>query len=262
MKHITTGKVLIVTDIHQCIHGYLERVLEREKDWDYIILNGDWFDTFRPIDNITHVGMTATCEYINEKRKEWGDRAIWHCGNHDVAYLASYKKDCSLIKKAGQQSYYCSGWTRSKAKYFSKAIDPDWFDDLKLCTRVGHYTVSHAGFNYMQGWKSWLSEDDNVQELYDKWENEKHHFMHQPDHWIWDVGACRMGNSIVGSPVWLDWNNEFYPQDNLCQIVGHSTHETWRQTGDNYCIDGLQNAYGIWQNNQFTPKYLDEVKEP
>jgi hypothetical protein len=254
MKHIQTGKVLIITDIHQCILGFIERVLEREKDWDHIILNGDWFDTFQDIDNITHVGMKETCKYINRKRIEWGDRASWHMGNHDVAYLASYRKD--YAKTQINRHYYCSGWTANKAKKFNKHIDPAWFGDLKLCTRVGHYHVSHAGFNYQQGWKSFMSEEDNIQEMYDKWEADKSHFMHTPDHWIWNVGACRGGYNDVGSPVWLDWAKEFYPQDNINQIVGHTTNMHHREYNDNFCIDALQGCYGIWQNNQFEVKYL------
>jgi predicted phosphodiesterase len=47
MKHIKKGKVLIISDIHQDIGGYVTPILDRETDWDYIIFNGDYFDTVR-----------------------------------------------------------------------------------------------------------------------------------------------------------------------------------------------------------------------
>ena len=98
MKHIKKGKVLIISDIHQAIGSYVNPILERETDWDYIILNGDYLDTFRTPDGAMIYGVGQTCEWINERFEEWGDKAIWHFGNHDGAYMASYVEDYTYTK--------------------------------------------------------------------------------------------------------------------------------------------------------------------
>ena len=88
-------------------------------------------------------------------------------------------------------------------------------------------------------------------------------FQHQPWHWIWDVGRCRGGHAIVGSPVWLDWHGEFVAIDNIQQVVGH-TSDTEKvikryQNGEglnNYCIDFMQQGYMIWEDGEFEVKFL------
>jgi hypothetical protein len=264
MKNITNGKVLILSDIHQSIGGYVEPILEKETDWDYIILNGDYLDTLQTPDGSIIYGVTQTCAWINEKFEEWGDNAIWHIGNHDVSYLASYNKD--YIKTRPNPYYFCSGWTRNKAKYFNKEINPNWIDKLSLCTQLGKNTiVSHAGFHYNH-FKPYKSELDNIKELSEKWDNEKKTFHIEPWHWIWDVGRFRCGAAIVGSPVWMDWS-EFVPIDNIQQVVGHSTTRTpsirCKENGKkikNYCIDCMQQTYAIWENGKLEIKQLSGEK--
>ena len=219
------------------------------------------FDTFHTPDGTSIYGITQTCEWINDKMEEWGDKATWHVGNHDCAYLASYNKD--YTKTRHSEYYYCSGWSRSKAKTFNKEIDPKWMQGLKLCTLVGNYVVSHAGFHY-DHFLPLKSELDNIRDLYDKWETDKAEFMHKPWHWIWDVGACRGGMSKVGSPVWLDWYEEFVPLDNIGQVVGHSTkfgkHDPILKQGgfNNYNIDCMQHGYAVWENGVMEAKILEE----
>lgn len=242
--------------MHQCVYGYVDAVLERE-DFDYVIFNGDWFDTrVKRIDGVTYAGMKQTCLYINDLRRQLGDKAIFHIGNHDVTYMASYNPDYIRTMKKDYHYYSCSGWTRNKAKKFNKYIDPSWFDDLKLCSRVGDYHVSHAGFHYWQFMLPMRSEIDNIQYLYDQWEEDKGYFMNTIKHWIYQVGECRGGNDRVGSPVWLDWNQEFYPIDNVKQIVGHTPFYFHRAKGDNVNIDTMQNSYAVWDNGLLQVKYL------
>lgn len=264
MKNITNGKVLIISDIHQSIGGYVEPILEKETDWDYIILNGDYFDTFHTPDGAIIYGVTKTCEWINKKFKEWGDKAIWHTGNHDCAYLASYNKDYTKTKPSPY--YYCSGWSKNKAKYFNKYTNPEWINKLSLCTLLGENTVvSHAGFHYRH-FQPYTSELNNIKELSFRWENEKHSFHLEPWHWIWDVGRSRGGMAVVGSPVWQDWS-EFVPLDGVKQIVGHSTTQTpsirMKKNGvglENYCIDCLQQTYCIWENGGVEVKHISGKK--
>jgi hypothetical protein len=260
MKHIKKGKVLIISDIHQDIGGYVTPILDRETDWDYIIFNGDYFDTVRTPNGKTIYGVTNTCDWIKDMMELYGDKIIWHVGNHDVAYLASYDKDYTKTKK--HNLYYCSGWTRNKATKFNKNINPDWLDSVKLCTLLGdNAVVSHAGFTY-DNFVPIKSELQNIIDYSEKWEQDKRVFNYKPNHWIWDVGACRGGYSNSGSPVWLDWYSEFRPIDNITQIVGHTT--TYRQHEikyngfglPNYNIDEMQNCYAIWENGEITIKRL------
>lgn len=260
MKKITKDKVLILGDIHQDI-GYANRCLELESDFDRVVFLGDFFDTFKTPDGAIIYGVTQTCVWINEKFEELGDKAVWLCGNHDCAYLASYTKDYTKTKQSPY--YYCSGWSKNKAKYFNKTINPEWINSLELCVQLGKNTVaSHAGFHYRM-FQPYTSEINNINEYYGRWEREKHIFHHEPWHWIWDVGRCRGGMAIVGSPVWLDWNQEFVPLDNVSQVVGHTTMKELslrvKQNGQNlknWCIDHMQQVYGVWEDENFVVKNL------
>lgn len=264
MKEITDGKVLILTDPHQNIGGYVKHILDYETDWDYLILNGDYFDTFRTPDNTLIYGIGNTCLWINEMFEEYGDKIIWHVGNHDVAYLASYRKDYTKTKPSPY--YNCSGWTKNKAKYFNKYINPKWFNSLSLCTLLGENTVvSHAGFHYLM-FKPFMSELDNIREMSYKWEIERLSFQHEPWHWICDIGRSRGGMAIVGSPVWMDWG-EFVPLDNIKQIVGHTTLNIpkirVKKNGNrlkNYCIDCMQQMYAVWENGKLEIKTLTDME--
>jgi hypothetical protein len=75
-------------------------------------------------------------------------------------------------------------------------------------------------------------------------------------HWISMVGYCRGGDSVVGSPVWLDWNHEFTEIQDINQIVGHTTTASTeiriKESGNstNYCIDNLQQTYAILENDK------------
>jgi hypothetical protein len=262
MKKIIKGKVLILTDIHQAVGGYAEHILARETDWDHIILNGDYIDTHHTPDGAMIYGVDATIEWLNEKFKEWGKRASWHIGNHDVAYLASYNR--MHPEKADPKGFFCSGWTPSKARTFNKRIDPEWIDNLELCTQLGDNTiVSHAGFQY-QHFVPLISELNNIERLCHQWKRDRHVFMRDPYHWIWEVGQCRGGSSTVGSPVWLDWNDEFIPIDNIQQIVGHTSQQEpalRRMINSsflvNLCIDCMQQTYAVWEDGKITVKNLD-----
>ena len=217
MKYINSGRVLIISDVHQNL-AYVKACLDLEI-YDHVIFLGDWLDTFFEIDNETFFSVNKTCEEINYYFHELGEKAIWLCGNHDIAYLASYMPYSHKVKPAGE--YCCSGWTKTKAKEFNKYINPDWVNNLELCVRVGDYICSHAGFHF-DHFKPYQSELDNIVNLWHKWEKDKFTFFNEYNHWIWQVGRLRWSNSPhqVGSPVWLDWG-EFTGIDNFKQIVGH-----------------------------------------
>ena len=87
MKNIITGKTLIIPDVHQNI-GFVNDILRKEDWFDHCVFLGDWFDTFRNIDNKVAYSMKETCKWINSKLDD--DRFIWLLGNHDLSYISSY----------------------------------------------------------------------------------------------------------------------------------------------------------------------------
>lgn len=252
MIHLNNGKIVIIADVHQNI-SYVEKVLESEQNFDSLVFLGDYIDNFLEPDNKTIFTVAKTVKWIEETSKKLGSRAVWLLGNHDCAYVASYiPRSYNTVSNYG---YFCSGWTKSKASEFNKYADPEWVRNLQLCCKVGDYYLSHAGFHY-DHFQPFLSEQDNINKIYEKWEKEKSTFMNSPFHWIYEVGFCRGGYSKIGSPIWLDWNYEFQPLENVNQIVGHTINENVRFKGENICLDANQTAYAVWENGKIELKTI------
>lgn len=233
MKFLT-GKVLIIPDIHQCI-GFANKALEME--FDHVVFLGDYFDCFEKPDG-WYVGIKDTCAWLNETMDKLGTKATWLIGNHDLAYMATYRKRQFPSKNT---FYSCSGYTRSKATEINKRLRPDFFANLELCVNVNGFICSHAGFVY-EHFKPMLSAEENILALYESWERDKHSFFLVPWHWIGSIGPCRGGVDSVGSPIWLDWNVEFFPVEEIKQIVGHTNY--WnddttmiKEKNGNFCVD-------------------------
>jgi len=125
---------------------------------------------------------------------------------------------------------------------------------LELCCVANGYILSHAGFHYKH-FTPMISEIENVHRLYQQWENDKNSFYHKAWHWIWDVGSARGGVHDVGSPVWLDWNDEFTDIPGFPQIVGHTNDDVPRQTGNSYCIDAYRSTYCILTPGKNKPDF-------
>lgn len=248
MKNLNKGKILIIPDIHQNI-GFVDTILLKEKDWNKIVFLGDYFDSIEtPSSDNKIYSFKNTCKWINKKYLEFGEKAIWLLGNHDCSYFATHLDFTFKHYNPQLNYYYCSGWTKSKASTFNKIINPKWIKQVELCCQVGNYICSHAGFHYNH-FKPFKSEIDNIKELYNKWENDKSSFKHIVPHWIYYVGLCRGGFHDVGSPIWLDWNQEFQPIDNINQIVGHTSNNILHKAkSNNYCIDIMQKKYAIYDN--------------
>lgn len=260
MIKINQGKVIIIPDWHQRI-SFVEAILEKEKSFDNLVFLGDEFDCFEPIDNVLHFSMEECCKWINTRMEEWGDKAIWLLGNHTLAYLASYTPTHTPPKGS---FYSCSGWTKNKAKTFNRHINTAWFKKLQLCCKVGNYYCVHAGFQQRQ-FKPFMSEEDNIQDMYDQWENDKLSFMHSPWHWINYIGPARYGMDDYSSPIWVDFDNEFVPLDSVEQIVGHTNMITnqirCRKNAiglENYCIDNNKSMYTVWEDGKLRFGRIDD----
>jgi hypothetical protein len=257
MKKITEGKVLILGDIHQNL-AYSNAILKKEDKFDHCVFLGDWFDTFRQIDNTIAYSMKETCKWINSKLDD--DRFTWLLGNHDLSYVSSYKQND--FQPRGTH-YCCSGWTKSKAKDFNRTIEPEWIKKLELCCKVGDAYCVHGGFSYDQ-FKPFMSEEDNIINLYNDWEETKSTFMHDNRHWIGYVGPSRHGMDRYSSPVWLDFFDEFRPLDNVRIICGHTNSRfnpycKENSAGmENWCIDNEQKMYIVYQDGKFEIKPITE----
>lgn len=257
MKQIKEGKVLIVADSHQRM-SYVDAVINKEGDFDHCVLLGDEFDNFYPPDGQLIYNMKETCNWINSKLGD--NRFIWLLANHTLAYLASYTPKLIPPKSS---FYSCSGWTRDKAKDFNRYINTEWFKKLELCCKVGDFYCVHGGFSYRQ-FKPFMSEAENIQNLYDEWEKDKLTFHHKPFHWINFVGPSRYGMDEYSSPIWLDFYDEFVPLDETQIICGHTNSRNnpyckKNANGlENWCIDNEQSAYAVWQDGKLEIKRITE----
>lgn len=237
--------MVIVPDLHQKT-GFADAILARERDWDHIVFMGDYFDCFEdPNRDPGYSGMKGTVEWCNQKFHELGDQATWLLGNHDLAYLASWMPKTFRVAK--NPFYSCSGYTLSKAGDFNRYAEPDWVNSLQLCVGVAEWVVVHAGFHYGQ-FTPCMSELDNIKQLASRWDMERKTFRNGAYHWINDVGACRGGDFANGSPIWLDWNAEFAPLEDVRQIVGHTClgpDSLPAERAGNFCIDCYRSVYAV-----------------
>jgi hypothetical protein len=223
-----------------------------------VVFLGDYFDCFEHVDNERYFSVRYVCGWLNDKRKELGDKATWLLGNHDLAYVATHLPNSFSIDHQGRP-YLCSGWTKNKASTFNQYIDPEFVKGLELCVDIGSFVCSHAGFNYQQ-FNGEGSERQNIEKLYNEWEEDKENFILTPFHWIINVGPCRGGVADIGSPVWLDWNMEFVSLEDVRQIVGHTNGQDVREKDiggkKDYCIDAYRTTVAIVEGEEIRFEYV------
>lgn len=244
MRRITEERVLIIADVHQNF-AYVDACLK--EDFDRVVFLGDWLDTYRPIDGERILSVEKTCLRINDLFKSLGDKAVWLFGNHDLAYFATYTRTGHAPKG---NPYWCGGYTRNKACTFNKRIDPEWIRGCELCVGVGPYMLSHAGFSerflspYREPW-------DSAEATYIKWQVERDYALRSQFHWIGEAGKCRGGDFSSGSPIWLDWDEEFKPIEGMLQIVGHTNSggAVHKPKDHSYCLDEDGSCYAIWDKS-------------
>jgi len=258
MKNISNNRILVIPDIHQCL-DFADRALKAEP-FDHVVFLGDYFDCFETPDNQKYFSVAKTCEWLNEKYDELGDKATWLVGNHDLSYLGTYRPNTYEIHRP-QGFCICSGWTKNKASEFNKKISPAWIEALELCAEGNGYVFSHAGFHYQQLEDPTSSVRDNIIRLAREWRENRFEFREHGFHWTTECGACRGGMGTIGSPLWLDWDNEFVPMEEIRQIVGHTNGRDVRtknltQTKVDYCLDAYRTTYAIVTENGVKTRYV------
>ena len=105
-----------------------------------------------------------------------------------------------------------------------------------------------------------MSEVENIEHLYNEWEQDKATFQFNDNHWIGHVGPARYGMDRYSSPVWIDFFEEFVPLNDVRIICGHTNSRSnpyckENSSGmENWCIDNEQKMYMIYEDGEFEIK--------
>lgn len=238
---IKAEKLLIITDVHQNIN-WVKNILETEKNnYDHVLFNGDWIDSYYEPPIIA--GAEETARFVLAAiNGEYGP-ASFNIGNHDLPVMESWKKNSTYFNKVPLLTA-CSGFTRSKSMNFNKVLK--WSDWRKFhgFHTFGGYVISHAGISSLY-WQSFATIEDNLNKIWNEIEQALDLISLQYSHWF-AAGFARGGPEVVGGPMWLDWNEEFMNNLPIKQIVGHTTElNNVRTIEDSYCIDAHQTAYAL-----------------
>ncbi len=242
---IENKKCVVLGDCHMDTN-WVKRILKQEADFDYLIFNGDWFDTFRKDDQISSIKQV--CEFIHGLINEYGDRFIMTAGNHDVSpYYAwyYYKKRYSSLKSL---PYPCSGFTNSKAKIIAKHLSEEVIKRTHLVLSINGWLVSHAGvlpnlWPYFGEGKE--ADEKSLNKLLEKSEEAWKNFRFITDSEFFFCGPARGGDDPYSGVTWCDWDAEFYDGLPYGQLTGHSYHEKPQKKGRSWCLDCGQSYYGV-----------------
>lgn len=243
---INAESLLIITDIHQNLN-WVKKILEDERgNYDHILFNGDWIDSYYQPPVIE--GATETAKFLVDAINGKYGPASFNLGNHDAPVMESWRWNVKYSNKP-QLLYACSGYTRSKSLNFNKEMTWENWRKFHVFHTFGGYVISHAGFSQPY-WNDYLSTEDYLDRVWTETEVALDLISAQYSRWF-APGLARGGSSeVVGGPIWLDWSYEFVDMLPINQIVGHTTMpNTVRKKGNSYCIDGHQTAYAILKKN-------------
>ena len=206
----TTSTTLVVSDVHED----LDKLLAIEKEYfpkaQRIVMLGDHFDTFK------ERRAREAAEWIRSHLDD--ERIEWLLGNHDCSYFFAHP------------DMRCSGYHPMTQVVVDEVLNRSNRRKFKLCTRVGKFLLSHAGFT-----KGNLAIADDQQEALDAANAGKFHS-------AFNIGSARGGWAATGGCTWLDWTYEFNPLEQA-QIVGHTKDKAVRTrvhdaSGSiSYCLD-------------------------
>lgn len=242
-------KILVIPDIHQRVNS-VDRILQRESDFDKVIFLGDFFDSYDP-----EVGARETAKWVMNKWKELGDKAVWLVGNHDAAYYEyKIKYVNSNFHNVRELVFWCTGVTKNKAVEISKEISIDFIRNCKLAHFEEGILFSHAGI-LPHLIPVTESDEDSLRDFlkicHHQWETFPYVDITNS---IFGVGYCRGGRQSVGGLLWCDWNDEFFDGLPWSQIVGHTLGVSPRKMGKCYNIDTGSQHYAVVENGKVTIK--------
>ena len=228
---ITSMNSLIISDIHDKFE-IAEKIIQKENP-NQVIFLGDYFDSIRG----TAQDAVNTAKWLVKSLKI--KNRIHMVGNHDLSYMTDNPKlKCSGYSQAKYDliNYESVPWTNLKLYH--------WLDDRWLCT--------HAGLSdsFVKQYRS--KNSNSIQQVLDI---SKKDLEHIDDfgygHAFFQVGTFRGGSSMVGGPLWCDYD-EFVPVPGINQIFGHTRSSLVRHEcandSEHYCLDTGLDHYAIYQN--------------
>lgn len=241
-------KILIFSDVHQDIES-VKKIIDSENA-DFNVCLGDWFDSF---DYDSDDQTKETAQYLKEFLLKTHNN-ITLFGNHDLHYFFD------------NRYVFCSGYEDRKNKIIEKSLSEKKsliIEKFKWFIFIDDYLCTHAGLH-----KSFIPTVLNHEGLYDYLTIQSNDAniktrTKQP-HWFYQAGYARGGSQKKGGIVWLDFDQEFFPIENVSQIVGHTFRKKKKVQAygktDNYCIDTNLNEYLIIQNGKFEVKTLNKIE--
>lgn len=239
-------KILIISDIHQRVSA-VQQILDAQQDnVDHIIFLGDYFDNFP--NTLDIAGISEMCEWLKATADDLKDKATWLCGNHDIQYFEeAYRVGNTYGAHRVGKKYVCSGYSANKAMKIKKHFGYDkhnFFKQMQLSVTMEGFTFSHGGF-HIDKFNPELTLTDNVQNWNQYFKDAIEHISSPMPSRIYECGSCRGGSENIGGPLWLDFNQEFMPIDDLPQIVGHTPHTYPSRNGNSVCLDCFNEYYAI-----------------
>jgi hypothetical protein len=219
-------RTLIIPDIHQRI-APLGNILDSEV-YDEVVFLGDWVDTLASPPEVA--SFYETCVFLrylmleHPRHKDF----VFILGNHDLQYIHLNCKP-SRSSVVPERTYYCSGFTKTKARDWRRAFYDEGLKDnlfwgkFKPAYLSQGIVFSHAGVS-----PTLLSYGEDIVSFVENscmeaWLNYRQ-LTHPKNYILSDVGRCRGGSSRRGGLLWLDWREEFTPSSVVgSQIVGHTT---------------------------------------
>lgn len=237
----TARRCLVIPDVHQDIR-WVERILERDTDWDRVVFLGDYFDSRLPAR--FHASLSATCEFLDKLRRVLGSRVTFLLGNHDIQYLEA-RPACLSFRTPRRLRYKCgAAFSHSAAKAIAKELSPEFWDGARLAVSVNGWLLSHAGVAPAH-WPEYPAPAESLA-AFEVACTTALATLRTASHPLLQAGEVRGGDAPVGGVTWLDWDDEFSDALPLPQLVGHTASgEGARQKGRSWCLDGMQSTYGV-----------------
>lgn len=200
------------------IHGRRkwQKIIEKEKDADYIVFVGDYFDTHESVSAMVQI---VNFQKILQFKKENSDKVVLLMGNHDFHYLSEMNE---------RYSGFNEKYKVEIEKEVKKALEDG---DMQYCFVIDGFVFTHAGIT-----RTWALENEvdlnNLQESIHDLELEAFKFNRK------DLSGY--GDSSTQSPIWVRPLSLIIDAiSGYTQVVGHTTHNTLTERQGVYFIDCL-----------------------
>ena len=221
---------IILSDVHQRVRE-VKSILEANPNADEYVFLGDFFDSYE--EPPVAANFKETCEFLRHLVLEHPLRKKFRflVGNHDLSYIF-HNNNHSHKSIHKSPDYYCSGWTKNKAKTFRKCFwdqglrDAFFINNFRPAYQTQGFTLSHAGIHtkHIPAMRDMnFLVNDLLPDVWTKFRM----MMSHPHNWLLSgAGEARWGPYPVGGVMWLDWRSEFEASEHLGkQVVGHTTVE-------------------------------------